>query len=61
MPNLKSIWQVVREILQKTHFSPDFWYNFRGDFPGEGTKISKIRSNGEHHSDFQLSENQIRF
>ena len=28
MPNLKSIGQVVREILQKTHFSPYFWYNF---------------------------------
>ena len=27
MPNLKSIGQVVREILQKTDFSPYFWYN----------------------------------
>ena len=61
MPSLKSIGLVILEIFKKTYFSPHFWPYFGGHFPSEGTKISKIRSNAEHHSDFQLSENQIRF
>ena len=61
MPNLKSIGQVFLEIFEKTYFSPNFWHYFGGHFPGEGTKISKIRSNAERHSDLKLSENQIRF